>query len=229
MNASIKQLISRIVVAGILGGIAGTIIGTAYRFAVAFLRILIRGQPISRLGAVVFSFWVSSEVVKSWIMAGTLVGVAIVLLRFLRISSVKWSPLIISLLGLWIIGLVLLGWLEYQKHLDRAAIRQQYLQFCMAVSEQRYEEAYSYMTQDYRSKHTVDQFRTDERIRGDLYSAVEVFGCELRPQHHIEVSGGKATLYPLTFEFSELYSGLVVTLEKDDKWHFTGESRWYSN
>ena len=34
-------------------------------------------------GSVVFSFGVSSEVVKSWIIAGALVGAGIVLLRFL--------------------------------------------------------------------------------------------------------------------------------------------------
>jgi hypothetical protein len=229
MNVSIKQLASRIAIAGILGSIAGAIMGIAYRFVVAFLHILVRGQSISRLGAVVSSFWVSSEVVKSWIAVGALVGVGIVLLWFLRIGNVRRSPLIISLLALWIIGLVLFGWLQYQKRLDQAAIRQRYLQFCVAVSEHRYEEAYSYMTPDYRSKHTVDQFRTDERIGDNLYSAMEVFGCDLHSQHHVEVSGDKATLYPLTFEFSELYSGLAVELEKSGEWYFTGESSWYSN
>jgi hypothetical protein len=215
---------------GALGSIAGAIGLVVFRFAVASLQILARSQHISSLSAVVFSFWVSAQAIKTWIMAGALIGIGIALLWFWLAGNAKWSPSTRLFLTLWIIGLASFGWLQYQQHRDQAAIRVQYAQFCVGISEKRYESAYNHMTPDYRRKHTIDQFKADDRIEETLYSAIENFGCDLRPQHHIEVVGNKATLYPLTFEFSELYSGLALELKKTDgEWRFTGESHWYSD
>jgi hypothetical protein len=194
------------------------------------LQILIRGQHIARLSAVVFSFLISAEAVKVWIMAGALVGSGIALLRLLRSGNAQQPPLRTLALILWIASLAIFGWSRFRDHQERTAIRTEYAQFCGAIAEEEYETAHGYMTPDYRSKHTIDEFRTDDRIEEDLYPAVKHFGCELRPQHHIEVTGNRATLYPLTFEFSTLYSGLAVELEKTDgKWCLTGESHWYSD
>lgn len=230
MDVSSKQWIARTIAMGVLGSLAGAIGVATYRFAVASLQILIRGQHISRLSAVVFSFWVSAEVVKVWIIAGALIGSGIALLQLMRTGNTHQSPLTILVLILWVASLAIFGWLQFRDHQERAAIRTQYTQFCAAIAEERYEAAYSYMTPDYRSKHTVDEFKTDDRIREDLYPAVKNFGCDLRPQHHIEVTGNRAVLYPLTFEFSDLYSGLAIELEEmGRKWCFTGESDWYSD
>jgi len=230
MNMSNKRWIARTMTMGTLGSIAGAIGVVAFRFTVALLQILIRGQHFARLSAVVFSFWVSADAIRSWMMIGALIGTGMALLRFLRVGNAQWSPLTILVLILWVVGLVLFGWLQYRKHQDRTAIRTQYAQFCVDISEKRYEAAYSHMTPDYRGEHTVDQFKADDCIEGNLYPAVKNFGCDLRPQHHIEVTGNRATMYPLTFEFSELYSGLAVELEEaDGKWYFTGESHWYSD
>ena len=230
MSASSKQLIGRVAIAGVLGGTAGTAAAVAYRFAVALSQILNRGQSVSRLRAVVPSFWASSQAVKGWAMLGALVGAGIVLLRLSRIGSARRSAPVVLLLALWTTWLAAFGWFQYQRYDDRAAIRVRYAQFCEDIFGERFEAAYNQMTLGYRSTHTIGEFKADERIGGELLSAVKIFGCDLHPQHHIEVWRQGATLYPRAFVFSDTYSGLGLKLEEaDGEWYFTGESHWYSD
>jgi len=161
-------------------------------------------------------------------LPGALIGAIVTFLRFLWVRSTNRRALVIicSLLG--VVGLVFGSLLYYQNRQNEAAIKARYLQFCPAVYNHWYKEAYTYMTPEYRRTHTLNEFVLDEELKFGLYNDIDIWGCSLDPKYSIDVSGNQATVWPGRNVFMEWYGGPSYEMEQvDGEWYFTGESEWY--
>lgn len=112
-----------------------------------------------------------------------------------------------------------------QNHQKLTNIEARYYELCQRLSEDRYEEAYTYLSPPYHLAHSLAEFKQSR-----LVTLIQTGKCPLPVGYYIKLIENKAILYarggvwlfPL-----QLPQGEVFNLENiEGKWYFTGEA-WY--
>jgi hypothetical protein len=158
-----------------------------------------------------------------WIPLGALIG-AIVALCWLHKRRIIPANIFRVVGGVLI--LVLLIALVIQvisaRYGDQAVIDTRYTEFHESYRRKEYETAYSFMSPEYRHRHTIEEFKRDfDFLRGGL-------GYPLETNHAIRFFGNKAYLLPQNEWRIFFGSELQLELEEiEGIWYFTGENERY--
>lgn len=215
-----------VVAAAVLGAIIWIVLLFFFRVAVGLIKHGVQSLSF----AIVFSLYELTTTVRDLALIGGFIAAVVASLGLLWRQGARKTALVATYVPLLIILVGFALWAWYQNHQDSFAIEYQFSRFCSAIDEGKHGTAYLYMSPKYRQTHSLDQFKADKNLQDSLYYNIEAWGCELSPDHHVEVSANNAVLYSERYSFMELYGGPVYELVKvNGAWWLTGESTWYTD